>query len=74
MFFLIVFSIELSAQHQAYLDVGNVRALVNSDGLLFHNKITGLGGFEVPIGDSINSIFASAILDEFRRYSVRQNG
>jgi len=61
MFFLIVFSIELSAQHQAYLDVGNVRALVNSDGLLFHNKITGLGGFEAPIGDSINSIFASAI-------------
>ena len=54
-------TIDLSAQHQAYLDIGNIKAIVNSNGLLFHNTATGLGGFEAPKGDSIHSIFSSTI-------------
>lgn len=59
LFIALTFSI--SAQHQAYLDIGNIKAIVNSNGLLFHNTVTGLGGFEAPKGDSIHSIFSSTI-------------
>lgn len=50
------------AQHQAYLDIGNVRALVNSNGLLFHDTATNRAGFEVPKGDGIHSIFQSGFI------------
>ena len=55
------FSILAAAQHQAYIDIGNVRALVNSNGLLFHDTATNRAVFEVPKGDSLHSIFASAL-------------
>ena len=38
-----------------------MRALVNSNGLLFHDTATNLAGFETPKGDSINRIYLASL-------------
>ena len=59
-FLLFTLSFYLNAQHQAYLDIGNVRALVSSDGLLFQDT-TKRANFEVPKGDSVHTISLSTL-------------
>ncbi|MBL4709960.1 MAG: T9SS type A sorting domain-containing protein [Flavobacteriales bacterium] len=56
---LLLISIHISAQDSAYLDIGNVRALIHSDGNLFQNRATGQASFEVPKGSNSHSIYSS---------------
>ena len=47
-------------QHTAYLDIGNVKALINSDGILFNDSINNKASFEAPKGQGIHSIYSSS--------------
>ena len=60
-FLFFTLSFYLNAQHRAYLDIGNVRALVSSDGLLFQDTATNHANFKVPKGDSVHTISLSTL-------------
>lgn len=54
-------SIVVSAQQFDYLDVNNIKARVNSNGLLFNDPVNGLPSFEAPINSSHHSFFSSGL-------------
>ncbi|MCB0803696.1 MAG: T9SS type A sorting domain-containing protein [Flavobacteriales bacterium] len=58
--FIFLASLSSLAQSKAYLDIGNVKALVNSNGLLFQDETNQMGSYEVPKGSGINSIKSTA--------------
>lgn len=64
------FSLLIKAQNVAYLDTGNVNALINANGILFSDRFNSQAAYEVPKGSNAHTIFASS----FWMSSVRQNG
>jgi hypothetical protein len=60
LFMLIFPGINLIAQHEAYLDIGNVRALITTDLAFFRNKATGNADYEVPKWSKSHSIYSSS--------------
>lgn len=63
LFFLyFVFIVAAKAQvSQAYLDINNIRARINSFGTLFMDTLNQKAGFEVPKGSNRFTIFSSAL-------------
>jgi len=53
-------SLSLNAQDSTYLSIGNVKALIYSDGNLFQDIPNGRAAYEVPKGSNSFSIFASS--------------
>jgi hypothetical protein len=52
---------ELKAQDSAYLDIGNVKALIYADANLFQNKGDNSASYEVPKGSNAHTIYASSL-------------
>ena len=53
--------VSLRAQDTTYLDISNVKALVNSNGVLFSNLSTSNASYEVPKGSNKFSIYSSSL-------------
>jgi hypothetical protein len=57
----IIGALEASSQAYQLLDINNVSARFNSNGLLFQDLSTSNPGFEVPKGSGIHSIFSGTL-------------
>lgn len=58
---ILIVSTSVMAQTYEYLDRNQIKATVNSDGMLFQNSNNTAAGFEVPKGLGVHSIYGAAL-------------